>query len=220
VQVYGTVDSIRSPNRSSFQRYQYPSRLPRRVQRWMEAVTKRVMGHIGYDNATFNVEFFWDPQRRKLWLLEVNPRLSQSHADLFEKVHGVPHFQIMADLAMGRKPHWQGRVGAANCAAKFFIRRFSDARVSQVPDDSVLDGIHTDFPGTAVDVRVKPGTVLSDLHDQDAYSYELADVFMGAHDQRALLANFSQVRKRLKFRFAKPTRKRRHPDPEEAGTVA
>ncbi len=214
------VDSIRLPNRSSFQRYQYPSRLPRRVQRWMEAVAKRIMGHIGYDEATFNMEFFWDPQRKKLWMLEINPRLSQSHADLFEKVHGVPHFQIMADIAVGRSPHWQGRVGEANCAAKFFVRRFSDARVSKVPDTDTIQAIQADYPGTEIDVRVKPGTVLSDLKDQDAYSYELADVFMGASNQRELLRNFADVRRRLKFRFAKPTSRRRTPDPDEAGTVA
>lgn len=219
-QIYGVVDSIRLPNRSSFQRYQYPSRLPKRVQRWMDALAKRIMTHIGYDNATFNMEFFWDSQRKKLWMLEINPRLSQSHADMFGKVHGVPHFQIMADLALGRPPHWQGRVGAANCAAKFFIRRFSDGRVSQVPDEATIQRIIEDFPGTEIDVRVKPGTVLSDLKDQDAYSYELADVFMGAANQQELLRNFSAVRKRLKFRFAKPTRQRREPDPEEAGSLA
>ena len=219
VQIYGTVDSIRLPNRSSFQRYQYPSRLPRRVQRWMEAVAKRIMGHIGYDNATFNMEFFWDPKRKKLSMLEINPRLSQSHADLFEKVHGVPHFQIMTDLAIGRPPHWTGREGAANCAAKFFIRRFKDARVTSVPDAETIRQIEADFPGCEIDVRVKPGTVLSDLKDQDAYSFELADVFMGAANQQELLRNFTAVRKRLKFRFAKPTKHRRHPDPEEASSV-
>jgi hypothetical protein len=217
VHIYGVVDSIRLPNRSSFQRYQYPSRLPKRVQRWMEAVTRRVMAHIGYDEATFNIEFFWDPKRRRLWLLEINPRLSQSHADLFEKVHGVPHFQIMTDLALGREPHWVGRKGPANCAAKFFLRRFADARVTAVPDTATVRQIEADFPGTEIDVRVKPGTVLSDLHDQDAYSYEIADVFLGAHDQQELLRTFQAVRKRLKFRFAKPTAKRRHPDPDEAG---
>ena len=219
VQIYGTVDSIRLPNRSSFQRYQYPSRLPRRVQRWMETVAKRIMGHIGYDNATFNMEFFWDPKRRKLSMLEINPRLSQSHADLFEKVHGVPHFQIMTDLAVGRAPRWTGRQGPANCAAKFFIRRFSDARVMDVPDAETVRRIEADVPGCEIDVRVKPGTVLSDLHDQDAYSYELADVFIGAANQQELLRTFTAVRKRLKFRFAKPTKHRRRPDPEEAGSV-
>ena len=219
-EIYGVVDSIRLPNRTSFQRYQYPSRLPKRVQRWMVAVAKRIMGHIGYDNATFNMEFFWDPQRKKLWLLEINPRLSQSHADLFEKVHGVPHFQIMADLALGRAPHWQGRIGAANCAAKFFIRRFKDARVTAVPDADTIRAIEADHPGTEIDVRVKPGTVLSDLKDQDSYSFELADVFIGAANQRALLRSFADVRKRLTFRFAKPTSKRRLPDAEEAGSPA
>lgn len=218
--VYGAVDSIRHPNRSSFMRYQYPSKLPKRAQRRMQAIAKRVMIHVGYDNAPFNVEFFWDPRRQKLSLLEVNPRLSQSHASIFAKVHGVPNFQIMVDLALGREPHWVGREGPANCAAKFFIRRFSDALVRSVPEPQTIAEIKADLPGTEIDIRVRPGILLSDLHDQDTYSYELADVFMSAASQQELLRNFRRVRNRLKFRFARPSRKRKAPVPEMASRVA
>ncbi|SDF99827.1 ATP-grasp domain-containing protein [Limimonas halophila] len=215
--VYGVVDSIRHRNRSSFRRYQYPSRLPTAVQRRMIRVAERVMRHIGYDEATFNVEFFWEKASNKLWLLEINPRLSQSHADLFAEVHGVPHFQIMVDLALGRTPDWPSRVGPANCAAKFFIRRFRDGRVTRVPDQATLDAIKADYPDAIVDVRVQPGVVLSELHDQDAYSYELADVFLGAHDQHALLAAFQDIKRRLRFGFAPATRRGETPPPATAG---
>jgi len=215
--VYGVVDSIRHRNRSSFQRYQYPSRLPAPVQRRMIRVAERVMRHIGYDEATFNVEFFWEKAGNKLWLLEINPRLSQSHADLFAEVHGVPHFQIMVDLALGRTPDWPPRAGPANCAAKVFIRRFRDGRVTRVPDRATLDAIEADYPEAIVDVRVQPGVVLSELHDQDAYSYELADVFLGAPDQRTLLANFRDIKSRLRFGFAPATRRGETPPPATAG---
>ncbi len=207
MEIYGFVDSIRLPNRSSFARYQYPSKLPKRIQRWMVAIAKRLMSHIGYDNGTFNVEFFYDTARKKLWLLEVNPRLSQSHADMFEKVHGVPHFQIMVDIALGKEPRWIGREGPANCAAKFFLRRFSDARVTAVPSEAEIERAAEQYPGTEIDVRISPGMLLSQMHDQDAYSYEIADIFMGASNQQELLANFRAVRKGLKFRFARPKKR-------------
>lgn len=204
VQVYGVVDTISRP----YYRYQYPSVLPKSVKRRMKAVAERVIRHIGYDNATFNMEFFWDRKDSKLWLLEVNPRLSQSHADLFAMVHGVPNFQIMVDLALGREPHFVARNGRARCAAKFFLTRFSDAVVRKVPDEETIHAIEKRFPGTDLNVRVPAGAVLSELPLQEAYGHELADVFVGGDDQEELLRTFRAVRRELPFRFAKSPHKK------------
>jgi Biotin carboxylase len=84
VVVYGVVDSVRGGrHRSSFQRYQYPSALPRRVQSRMIDAARRVIRHAGYTDAPFNMEFFWHRSRDTLSLLEVNARCSKSHSPLF-----------------------------------------------------------------------------------------------------------------------------------------
>ncbi|MEO1959754.1 MAG: ATP-grasp domain-containing protein, partial [Paracoccus sp. (in: a-proteobacteria)] len=83
---YGTVDSIRYPQVLSFFYYLYPSTLPSRVQDKMHQITRIVMDHIGYDNAGFNIEYYWDEVQNKIWLLEINTRIAQSHCDLFEMV--------------------------------------------------------------------------------------------------------------------------------------
>jgi hypothetical protein len=57
---YAIVDSIREHNMSSFSRYQYPSKLPQRVQKQMFKITRKVMKQLDYDNAPCNLEFFWD----------------------------------------------------------------------------------------------------------------------------------------------------------------
>ncbi|MFW6031711.1 MAG: ATP-grasp domain-containing protein, partial [Myxococcota bacterium] len=86
VKVYGVVDSIRYAHLPSFSRYQYPSKLPKAAQKQMIEATKKLMTHVGYDNRTFNAEFFYDTKKNHAWLLEVNTRMAQSHADLFYKV--------------------------------------------------------------------------------------------------------------------------------------
>ena len=133
IHVYGVVDSVRHANKSSFGRYQYPSRLPKRVQDEMRNVARRFMRHIGYDNAPFNIEFFWDAGRDRIWLLEVNTRISESHCDLFEKVDGTSSHEVAVDLALGRKPAFRKGAGEFTVAGKFFLRAYGDARVERVP---------------------------------------------------------------------------------------
>ncbi len=203
---YGFVDSFRYPNRSSFSRYQYPSGLPRRVMKRMEEIARTVLEEIGLDDSAFNMEFFWDRRRGRIWILEINPRISQSHGDLFEKVDGIPHHQILVDLARGHRPCWTGREGDFRCAAKFFLRRFSDARVARVPTEAEIAEVVRRFPGALVDVPVREGMKLSDLdpQEQDSYSYNYAILFMGASSGRRLRVGFNAVREALPFVFEDP----------------
>lgn len=200
---YGIVDSIRYPQVISFFRYQYPSGLPARVQRKMKELTKRIMKHIGYDNAAFNIEYFWDEPREWVWLLEINTRISQSHCDLFEKVDGVSHHQVPIDLALGQRPNMPSREGEFPLAAKFFHRVFfKDATVARVPTANEIRSIEAKIPGTIIVPQVHEGTRLSDLPEQDSYSYAVAYIYMGAKNQSTLLRNYERVLKNLKFEFS------------------
>ena len=198
----GIVDSIRYPQVLSFFRYQYPSKLPKRVQREMGRITDRIMRHVGYDNSSFNIEYFWDEQLDQIWLLEVNTRISQSHSDIFKKVDGVSNQQLTIDLALGQRPNMPSREGEYPLAAKFFHRVFQgDARVKRVPTAAEIEQIRKDFPGTWVLPQVEPGMWLSELAEQDSYSYALAYIYMGAKNQAALMRNYERVLGRLHFEF-------------------
>ncbi|MGM0913251.1 MAG: ATP-grasp domain-containing protein [Pseudomonadota bacterium] len=200
--VYGVVDSIRYPGVLSFYHYLYPSQLPPAVQEEMVDLTTRVMTHIGYDNAAFNVEFFWDEVQGRIWLLEINTRVSQSHCDLFEKVDGVSHQQVTVDLALGQRPDMPSREGDYAVAGKFFHRVFfRDAVVTRVPDSREVAVLESDFPGAVIDIQVVAGQRLSSLPEQDSYSYALAYVWLGAADYPGLLADYAALVSRLTFEF-------------------
>ncbi|WP_110687957.1 ATP-grasp domain-containing protein [Salinicola aestuarinus] len=202
VEPYGIVDSLRYPHVLSFLCYHYPSKLPERIQAKMRELTTAVLEHIGYDNAAFNVEFFWDEVQNRIWLLEINTRISQSHCDIFEKVDGVSHQQVTVDLALGRSPDMPHREGKFPVAGKFFYRVFfGDAVVSRVPSEEELATLCHEFPGTVIDLQVTAGQRLSTLTEQDSYSYALAYVWMGAADSEALEANYRQLAERLQFEF-------------------
>jgi biotin carboxylase len=203
VHCFGIVDSIRYSQVLSFFRYEYPSQLPEQVQRRIHDVSDRIMKHVGYDNSAFNIEYFWDETSNRLWLLEINTRVSQSHSDIFEKVDGVSNQQTTIDLALGQRPNMPHREGRFPIAAKFFHRVFhGDARVDRAPTKDEIEAIEQEFPGTRIFPQVEQGMRLSELVEQDSYSYALAYIYLGANDQQTLLANYYKVLERLHFEFS------------------
>ena len=204
IHVYGVIDSVPEANGISFRRYQYPSALPESVQQRMIDQARRFMQHIGYDNAPFNIEFYWDRARDHVWLLEVNTRLSQSHCYLFEQVDGVSHQEVAVDLALGRAPEFPQRQGASPMAAKCFVRAFEDGKVTRVPTEAEVRALEQRHPGTRIEVHAREGAWLSRLWDQDSYSYCLALVFLGGENEKDIEARFEAIRDGLDFRIEKP----------------
>lgn len=200
VTTLGVVDSVRGGEQhSSFTRYQYPSRLPQSVIDRMREATERLVRHLGYDQAPFNVEFFRDPETDGLRLLEINTRISRSHAPLFQLVDGAPHQQVVAELALGQRPDFPHRLGAWALAAKFMIRHYHNGVVTRIPDAVALERLYAHCPEAMVRLLVTPGQRLDRLHFQDSYSYELAELFLGARNGRELLRKYRFARRRLRF---------------------
>jgi hypothetical protein len=198
--IYGVVDSVREgKHRSSFQRYQYPSQLPAAVRDRMISVAGRVMRHIGYDGAPFNVEFFWNPRRDTLRLLEINGRISKSHSPLFHMVDGSAHQRVAVDLALGRAPRMPRRAGRHALAAKFMLRCYHDGVVRRAPAEDDIARLKERFPDAMLRVLVQPDQQLRHLHYQDSYSFELAELFLGARNQRELLEKYRAAVELLPF---------------------
>lgn len=202
VVVHGVIDGVKDSRRLSFTRWEYPSVWPRPVQERMIGASERLMTHIGYDNAPFCVEFFWDEATDRLGILEVNTRISQSHSDQFIKVEGVSNHEVAIDVALGRIPEFGRKEGRYACAAKFMLRKYADATVCRVPSAEEIAAVERDFPDTAAVVLVDEGQRLSDLRSQDSYSFEIANITLGAQDQAAMLRRYREVARRLHFEFS------------------
>ncbi len=202
VKVYGVIDSIRESNRSTFARYQYPSQLPKRIQERMIQSAETIMSHLGYDHAPFNMEFFYDEHHDRIWLLEINPRISQSHCDIFNKVDGASHQEVMIDLALGNRPEFPHRQGECGCAAKIFLRTHEDGVLKHVPGAKEIHRVQDRFPGTLVNIHVQEGMRPSDYPYQDSYSYELGYICLGAANEHELLERSRTCQEYLKFEYS------------------
>ena len=202
--VYGVIDSLRGHNEVSFVGYHYPSTLPSGVQQRMIDCASRVIPAMGLERAPFNVEFFWDEDSDDIKLLEVNARISKSHAPLFHMVTGASHHEVAIDLALGRRPEFPRDDGRFSHAAKFMPRSYDDARVLKVPGERELSRLEERFPEALFHTYLHEGMWLSELRNQDSYSFELADLFLGADSRDELLENFREAMEILDFRFSQP----------------
>ncbi|MEE2038054.1 biotin carboxylase [Nocardiopsis sp. CT-R113] len=203
VVVYASLDSVDYPGSSAFLRHQYPSGLPEGVRRRMADVAARVIGRVGLDNSTFSVEFFYDPVEDGLNLLEVNPRHSQTHAELFELVDGIANHERMLLLSLGRDPRLAADIhGDHAVAAEWYHRRFGNDGVPvRVPTADEVAELERSLPGVRVEVVPEHGEPLSEMRSQDSYSFELAKIVIGAADETEMRAKYERCVEALRFEF-------------------
>jgi hypothetical protein len=105
----------------------------------------------------------------------------------------------MVDLALGRKPDFPHRQGEFRVAGKFMVRVFADGKVTRLPDEEHIRQVQALFPEARIHPLTTAGTQLRHLHYQDSYSFELADIFLGAGSQRELLEKYRRCLEMLPF---------------------
>lgn len=199
----GIVDSIRLPNRVSFTRFDYPSRLPRAAQDAIVDVAGRVLRRIGFDHGLFNIEFFVDRCGAPS-IIEINPRFSPQFTDLFEKVDGLLSHQHVVELAAGEPPSLSRRQGRHRIASSCVLRVDDDHLVERVPTTRDIVRLRRQFPDAHVEITTPQGRRLSDSV-QDSYTHRYGLIHLGARDRRDLQAKLTRAKRLLPFRL-KPIR--------------
>jgi hypothetical protein len=200
----GVVDSLFVPGTLSFDRFEYPSRLPPRVQERMARIAERCIRHIGLDRTFFDIEFFYRGSDDSIWIIEVNGRMSSQFAPLYRMVDGIDLYGMQFDMALGRDPGIRDVWGPARkrgrVAASFVLRSFEDKYVRRVPHDEDLQRLRDRFPEAFVEILVAEGRKLSDeLQDDESFRYALVDLC--ADDWSDLAESYREALALLPFAF-------------------
>jgi ATP-grasp domain len=157
----GVTDSVFYPGTRSFQRFEYPSSLPRERQDELAAVAALLLPALGFDGGFFNLEFAV-PASGPARIIEANARIASQFAPLVQTTHGRSTYDALFALACGEDPAWAA--GAPDgFAVSWVVRVFADAFVDAVPDAS---------PG--LELLARPGARLSEQGVNDGESYRLA----------------------------------------------
>jgi len=192
VHFHGTLEMVR--DRECFTRLLWPAMVPAPVLERMADASTRFLKHIGYDDGCFNAEYFWNPDTDDLKLIEVNPRISQSHVPLAMLRDGMSNHQVAFDVGLGRRPTFQPGGGEAPLAAKFYERiPLQEGRVTRAPSPSELEAIRAGFPTATIVMAVEEGDELSELVDQDPRTSTLFELYLGADDERDLLERHARL---------------------------
>lgn len=122
--IHGVFDMVQAENGKSFVRVEYPSKVSLEAQNRAAEVVTRVMKQVGFDNGCFNVEIFWDSDKDRLSIIEINPCISQSHSYQFEQVDGMSNHEVAVHVAIGDEPLFDHGKGPFQHAAKFWLHRY------------------------------------------------------------------------------------------------
>jgi hypothetical protein len=205
VVLLGVVDSVFFPGTLSFERFEYPSRLPPTVQERMGRIAERVVESVGLDRTFFNIEFFYRQEDDSIWIIEINGRMASQFAPLYRMLHGVDIYAMQLDMLLGKDPGgrgvWSPDEKVDGVSASFVLRRFEDGIVTCAPSAEDLRRFNERFPDGFVEVLVQPGERLSDeLQDDESYRYALVDLCAG--DWEELQWKYTEAKKLLPFTFA------------------
>ncbi|HEY9717627.1 MAG TPA: ATP-grasp domain-containing protein [Trichormus sp.] len=199
--VMGIVDGEVFPGTLSFSRWIYPSRLPATVQQRMEQVAVDFFSHIGYDNAMFNMELFWDEQTDRINIIEVNPKIASQFPDLFEKVDGISSYEILLRIALGQEPEFEKRRGQFKIAGSCVLRTFEDKMVIKKPTAEDVQRVQNVYPDALISVIATEGRKLSE-QSQDTVSYRYGLINIGAQSLEELEAKNEVCKSMLPYQFA------------------
>lgn len=192
VHFHGSLEMVRE--RELFTRLLWPALVPDSVLERMADASTRFLKHIGYDDGCFNAEYFWNRETDELKIIEVNPRISQSHVPLAMLRDGMSNHQVAIDVSLGRRPTFEPGGGEVRLAGKFYERvPLEKGRVTRVPSPSELDALRADFPTATIVMGVEEGDELSELVDQAPHSSTLFELYLGAADERELLAEHARL---------------------------
>ncbi len=203
VHIIGVVDSFMIPDTISFARFEYPSSAPDEIQRRMAAIARRVMHGMGYRDGMFNIEFMYDAVSDQVSIIEINPRMASQFADLYEKVDGTNSYEILLDLARGRKPVTRWRQGKHAFAASCVLRTLRDMHVVSLPADSELAFVAELDPDIRVEILASAGRRLSD-EMQDGHSYRYGIINLGGTDRGDVLERLQACLSHLTFDLVDP----------------
>ena len=191
VTVLGVTDSVMYPGTLSFERFEYPTRLPSPRAEELAAVAARLPGAFGFDGGFFNAEFVI-PEDGPPGLIEMNARIASQFAPLYRAVHGRSSYDALFALACGDDPAWAPGP-PDGVAVSYVLRRFDDAWVECVPE-----------PEDGIEVLVPPGRNLSDAYANDIGSFRLAIVYEAGETHEEAVSRARRRAEALTFRLGPP----------------
>ncbi len=196
--ILGITSSVYTPDRKSFDRFDFPADLPVLIQKKLHHVIKKLIKRLKYDNSGFNIEFFVTPEG-EIIIIELNTRLSVQFVPLMYERLNHSNIYAMTVLSMGKKPNMR-TVNSTKYVSSCVLRSRTDKYVLSVPSAKQIQLLIQQNYATNIRVLVSPGCCLSE-YEQDSYSYRYAIVDISGESLPQILQKLKHVKTKLSFRM-------------------
>ena len=189
----GFVDAIMYPGTDAFMRWDYPSRLPERLQRQAETIAARFLREVGFNHGFFNMEIVVDERSGQLKVVEFNPRMAAQFSDLYARVDGLRLHEMAMALSHGIDPATLPTAEpTAACASSFVYRSFDPTALVPMPTTSQQRALNAAFPdGLLLQFPKLTSQIQRDFKWLGSYRYGI--LHLGGHDPADLRRRCEQA---------------------------
>jgi len=203
VVLFGITKSIFLPNKISFTRFDYPYEFEPELNNKIESLSKKLASGLGLNNTLFNIEFVVNLRTNKIFIIEINGRLSLQFAHLIHTVSGYNPLEAMADISVGKEPGFflKNENKKYKICSSCVLRKRFDHRVLQVPQEKELDTLSEKHSDIQITSLIQEGKKLSDYR-QDSKTFRYAIVDIPGNDLCDIKRKLYKVRSELKYRFS------------------
>ncbi len=202
VNFLGITKSIFLPNKISFTRFDYPFKFPETIENKIEEISKKLVLNIGLNNTLFNIEFVVDQKTEKIFIIEINSRLSSQFAYLIESVKGYNPFKIMCDISVGTKPKLKLKSGGNryNFCSSCVLRVKNDKKVLRIPSEKEIANLEKKYKDIKINLLVQKGKHLSD-YEQDLKTFRYSIIDIPGNSIQEIKKKLIKIKRELNFKF-------------------
>lgn len=196
--VLGIVDAVMYPGTQAFMRFDYPSRLPEKLQEMVRQLACRAMQAMGHDHGFFNIEMTVDRSSGAIKIIEINPRMADQFSRLYARIDGLNLHDIGLAMALNHRPDAVRKTMPDRVGSSFVFRRFDLENLPSPPTPAQRAWLATFAPHAILADFFKTGSQLA-REMKWLGSYRYAVLNLTAESEAALMDKYEAIRLRMGF---------------------
>lgn len=199
VSFLGYTKSVFADDKVSFISFDFPTPLEVETKTKLEDLIRRLLTRIGYNNYGFNIEFIVTPDG-KIFLIEVNTRISRQFIPLMNQYYTLSNLELMLQVATGEKPHIELK-NQTRYASSFPLRIFKDARVKAVPSPERIQELKKELGLIDLTIYINQGDKINLEESFQTYSYRYGIVDIAGNSTAEIKEHFEKVKDKFEVEF-------------------
>jgi hypothetical protein len=218
ITLLGVIDAVMYPGTHAFQRFEYPSQLPKAALDALCKNTTTMLEGLGYCHGFFNLEAFIEPAETpdtfRVRVIEVNPRMARQLTTLYQSVKGFDCWHALFSLACNL-PVRPSEGGSMHSAASF-VRRSFDGTLPAAPTPLQVEAVRRRFPKARLHLYMTPRGFGKARELKWVGSYRYAVTNLAAESRQELFKDYEEIVSAFGW---EPEYRVSEPNPYEAMTL-